>query len=153
MLGSTLLAVTAPQGSVAQPRLRHSARGEAAAPPDSARLNRRLHRLGEVRVRALGPEQFAVGSTRMVLDSAELAQYRGGSVAEVLQARTPLALKNYGPGNLATIALRGTSAQHTAVLWNGLNIMLPTLGQNDFALLPLAATTRVAIQPGPAAAL
>ncbi len=116
-------------------------------------MSRRLHRLGEVRVRALGPEQFAVGSTRVVLDSAVLAQYQGSSVAEVLAARTPLALKNYGPGQLATIALRGTSAQHTAVLWQGLNIMLPTLGQTDFALLPVGANTRVSIQPGPAAAL
>ena len=124
-----------------------------AAPPDSARLAHRLHRLTEVRVQAIGPERFAVGSRRLELDSAVLAQYRGATLAEVLQARTPLVLKNYGPGQLATIALRGTSAQHTAVLWNGLNIMLPTLGQNDFALLPLAASTRVAIQPGPAAAL
>ena len=120
---------------------------------DSARLSRRLHRLGEVRVRAVGPERFAVGSTRTELDSAVLAQYRGSSLAEVLQARTPLSLKYYGPGQLATIALRGTSAQHTAVLWNGLNIMLPTLGQTDFALLPVGANTRVSIQPGPAAAL
>ena len=126
---------------------------QLAAPPDSARLARRLHRLAEVRVRAIGPERFAVGSRQLVLDSAVLAQYRGATLADVLQARTPLALKNYGPGQLATIALRGTSAQHTAVLWNGLNIMLPTLGQNDFALLPVGATTRVAIQPGPAAAL
>ena len=106
-----------------------------------------------MRVRAVGPERFAVGSTRVELDSAVLAQYRGSSLAEVLQARTPLALKYYGPGQLATIALRGTSAQHTAVLWNGLNIMLPTLGQTDFALLPAGANTRVSIQPGPAAAL
>ena len=126
---------------------------QTAAPADSVRLSQRLHRLGEVRVRAVGPERFAVGSRRLELDSAVLSQYRGASLVEVLQARTPLALKSYGPGQLATIALRGTSAQHTAVLWNGLNIMLPTLGQNDFALLPLAATTRVAIQPGPAAAL
>ena len=124
-----------------------------AAPPDSARLARRPQRLAEVRVRALRPERFAVGSRRLDIDSAALAQYRGGSVADVLQARTPLALKNYGPGQLATIALRGTSAQHTAVLWNGLNIQLPTLGQNDFNLLPAGATTRVAVQPGPAAAL
>ncbi|OGX84243.1 hypothetical protein BEN47_16445 [Hymenobacter lapidarius] len=125
----------------------------AQAPPDSARLSQRLLRLPEVRVRAIGPERFAVGSRRLELDSAVLAQYRGGNLADVLQARTPIALKNYGPGQLATIALRGTSAQHTAVLWNGLNIMLPTLGQNDFALLPVGATTRVSIQPGPAAAL
>ena len=125
----------------------------STAPPDSAHLSQRQHRLSEVRVRAVGPERFAVGSRRLELDSAVLSQYRGGNLADVLQARTPLALKNYGPGQLATIALRGTSAQHTAVLWNGLNIMLPTLGQNDFALLPVGATTRVAVQPGPAAAL
>ncbi|ALW84612.1 hypothetical protein AUC43_05640 [Hymenobacter sedentarius] len=125
----------------------------AAAPLDSAQLSRRQHRLGEVRVRAVGPERFAVGSQKIELDSAVLAQYRGATLADVLQARTPLAMKSYGPGQLATIALRGTSAQHTAVLWNGLNIMLPTLGQNDFSLLPVGATTRVAVQPGPAAAL
>ena len=123
------------------------------APPDSLRPGPWRLRLAEVRVRAVGPERFAVGSRRMELDSAVLAQYRGATLADVLQTRTPLALKNYGPGQLATIALRGTSAQHTAVLWNGLNIMLPTLGQNDFNLLPVGATTRVAIQPGPAAAL
>lgn len=122
-------------------------------PSDSARLTGHQHRLPAVQVRAVGPERFAVGSRRLTLDSAALSQFRGGSLADVLQARTPLVLKNYGPGQLATIALRGTSAQHTAVLWNGLNIMLPTLGQNDFALLPVGATTQIAVQPGPAAAL
>ena len=102
-----------------------------------------------MRVRAVGPERFAVGSRRLELDSAVLAQYRGGTWPTCCRPARPLALKNYGPGQLATIALRGTSAQHTAVLWNGLNIMLPTLGQNDFALLPVGATTRVSLQPGP----
>ncbi|WP_375416988.1 TonB-dependent receptor plug domain-containing protein [uncultured Hymenobacter sp.] len=123
------------------------------AAPDSARLSQRQHRLAEVRVQAIRPERFAVGTRRLTLDSATLSQFRGASLADALLARTPLALKSYGPGQLATIALRGTSAQHTAVLWNGLNIQLPTLGQNDFALLPVGATTRVAVQPGPAAAL
>ena len=121
--------------------------------PDSGRLSRRRQYLSEVRVRAVAPSQFAVGSRRQELDSAALSQARGGTVAEALQARTPLYLKSYGPGQLASISMRGTSAQHTAVLWNGLNIMLPTLGQNDFALLPLGAGTRLAVQPGPAAAL
>jgi vitamin B12 transporter len=149
LLTGALLALPAAGGAWAQA----PASPAGSAPADSARLSRRPYRLGEVRVRAVGPERFAVGSTRTVLDSAVLAQYRGSSLAEVLQARTPLALKYYGPGQLATIALRGTSAQHTAVLWNGLNITLPTLGQTDFALLPVGASTRVSIQPGPAAAL
>lgn len=149
-LAGVLLALPAAGGAWAQVSAGPAGR---SAPADSARLSRHPHRLGEVHVRAMGPERFAVGSTRTELDSAVLAQYRGSSLAEVLQARTPLALKYYGPGQLATIALRGTSAQHTAVLWNGLNIMLPTLGQTDFALLPVGASTRVSIQPGPAAAL
>jgi vitamin B12 transporter len=123
------------------------------APPDSARLSRRLHRLAEVHVRAIGPERFATGSRHYAADSATLSQYRDGTVAELLQDRTPLYIKSYGPGQLASISIRGTSAQQTAVLWNGLNIMLPTLGQNDFALLPAGANTRLAVQPGPAAAL
>jgi len=126
------------------------ASAQGISPADTMR--RRVHELPAVQVRAAGPERFAVGSRQLVLDSAVLAQYRGRNLADVLLARTPLALKSYGPGQLATIALRGTSAQHTAVLWNGLNIMLPTLGQNDFSLLPVGAATRVAIQPGPAAA-
>ena len=150
LLAGVLLALPTAGGAWAQAPAEPAGR---PAPADSARLGRRPHRLGEVRVRAIGPERFAVGSTRTALDSAVLAQYRGSSLAEVLQARTPLALKYYGPGQLATIALRGTSAQHTAVLWNGLNIALPTLGQTDFALLPMGASTRVSIQPGPAAAL
>ena len=123
------------------------------APPDSARLSRRVHRLAEVRVRAVGPERFAVGSRHHEADSITLSQFRGGTVAELLQERTPMYIKNYGPGQLASISIRGTSAQHTAVLWNGLNITLPTLGQNDFALLPVGANTRLTVQPGPAAAL
>ena len=88
-------------------------------------------------VRAVDPGRFATGSRRYEADSATLSQYRDGTVAELLQDRTPLYIKSYGPGQLASISIRGTSAQHTAVLWNGLNIMLPTLGQNDFALLPV----------------
>ncbi|GAA4503997.1 TonB-dependent receptor plug domain-containing protein [Hymenobacter ginsengisoli] len=131
----------------------------AASPAASAQtrpadtLTTRAHRLPEARVRAVRPERFAVGSQRVELDSAVLAQYRGGTAADVLGSRLGLYLKNYGPGQLATISLRGTSAQHTAVLWNGLNIALPTLGQNDLALLPISGNTQLAVQAGPAAAL
>jgi iron complex outermembrane receptor protein len=122
------------------------------ARPDTL-LSERQNRLPEARVRAVRPERFAVGSQRLELDSAVLAQYRGGTVADVLGARSDLYIKNYGPGQLATISLRGTAAQHTAVLWNGLNIALPTLGQNDLALLPISGNTQLAVQAGPAAAL
>ncbi|MVN75844.1 TonB-dependent receptor [Hymenobacter sp. HMF4947] len=121
--------------------------------PGRDTLTTRAHRLPEAQVRAVRPERFAVGSRRLEVDSAVLAQYRGGTATDVLGSRLGLYIKNYGPGQLATISLRGTSSQHTAVLWNGLNIMLPTLGQNDLSLLPISGNTQLSVQPGPAAAL
>ena len=109
--------------------------------------------LPDVRVQGVRLNRFAVGSRVLTLDSTALAPYRTGTLTDVLSARTPLYLKNYGPGQLSTITMRGTAAQHTAVLWNGFNIMLPTLGQTDFALLPVSGNTQIDVQPGPAAGL
>lgn len=116
--------------------------------PDSIRTQN----LPSVRVPGLRPDRFAVGSRRFTLDSLALTTYRTGTLADVLSARTALHLKNYGPGQLASITMRGTSARHTAVLWNGFNINLPSLGEADFALLTISGTTQVDIQPGPASA-
>lgn len=128
------------------PRLAAYAQQPVAAPADTALL------LPAVRIEATRPDRFAVGSRLQVLDSATLATYRGQTLADALGAQTTIYLKNYGPGQLASIAMRGTSARHTAVLWNGLNINLPTLGEADFALLPTTGATRVTVQPGPAGA-
>ncbi|TGD81408.1 TonB-dependent receptor [Hymenobacter wooponensis] len=111
-----------------------------------------VQQLPSVRVTGLRLDRFAVGSRRLVLDSLALNTYQTGTLADVLSARTTLYIKNYGPGQLASISLRGTTARHTAVLWNGFNINLPSLGEADFALLPVSGATQVVIQPGPASA-
>lgn len=128
-----------------------AARAQALRPPDT--LTTRAHRLPEARVWAVRPSRFAVGTSQWAVDSLALSQYRTGTVADVLAARTPAYIKNYGPGQLASISLRGTAARHTAVLWNGFNINLPTLGEADFNLLPLNGLRDIVVQPGPAAAL
>jgi vitamin B12 transporter len=128
------------------------ARAQQPAPDSTRRLNQVQH-LPAVRIQAIQPSRFAVGSRLTTVDSVALAQYRGGTVADVLAARTPIYIKNYGPGQLASISIRGTSARHTAVLWNGLNISLPSLGEADFALFPTNGATQVQVQHGPASAL
>ena len=130
-----------------------TARAQTTPAPYPDTLTTRAHSLPEARVRAVRPERFAVGSTQWVIDSLALNQYRTGTVADVLATRTPAYIKNYGPGQLASISLRGTAARHTAVLWNGFNINLPTLGESDFNLLPLNSLRDIVVQPGPAAAL
>ncbi|MBC6606277.1 TonB-dependent receptor [Hymenobacter sp. BT188] len=122
-----------------------------SSPSDSSQLST-VQVLPDVRVQAARPGRFAVGSRLTTIDSLALTQYRTGTLTDVLAARTPLFIKNYGPGQLSSITIRGTSARHTAVLWNGFNINLPSLGEADFALLPAGGNTRVDVQHGPAGA-
>ncbi len=133
--------------------------GVGAIPPALAQPNATLpdslgvRSLSAVTVRAITPERFLAGQKRQTIDSTTLLQFRFGSLTDLLTFNTPLAFKNYGPGQLATVAFRGTSANHTAVLWNGININQPNLGQSDFSTLPVAGFDRLAVQYGSSASV
>ncbi|WP_400193439.1 TonB-dependent receptor [Hymenobacter sp. B81] len=132
----------------AAPGLLSAAAAQAQSVRDTAR-----HVLPTVQVQAARPARYAAGSHFTSLDSTVLAAYQGGTVAEALSARTPLYLKTYGPGQLASLSIRGTSARHSTVLWHGFSLNFATLGEADLALLPAAGLARVDVQHGPAAAL
>ena len=107
--------------------------------------------LSAVTVRAISPERFLAGQKVQRIDSITLHQFQFSSLTDLLALNTPLAFKNYGPGQLATVSFRGTSANHTAVLWNGININQPNLGQTDFSTLPVAGFNTLAVQYGSSA--
>ena len=109
--------------------------------------------LSAVTVRAIAPERFLAGQKIQRIDSATLRQFQFGSLIDLLSLNTPIAFKNYGPGQLATVAFRGTSASHTAVLWNGININQPNLGLTDFSTLPVAGFDRLSVQYGSSASV
>ncbi len=109
--------------------------------------------LSAVTVRATLPERFLAGQKMQRVDSTTLLQFRFGLLTDLLQFNTPLAFKNYGPGQLATVSFRGTSANHTAVLWNGVDINQPNLGQTDFSTLPVAGFDRLLVQYGSSASV
>ncbi len=109
--------------------------------------------LSAVTVRAIAPERFLAGQKLQRIDSATIRQFQFGSLTDLLAFNTPLAFKNYGPGQLATVSFRGTSASHTAVLWNGININQPNLGQSDFSTLPVAGFDRLSVQYGSSASV
>ncbi|MCX2738456.1 TonB-dependent receptor plug domain-containing protein [Pontibacter anaerobius] len=110
------------------------------------------HQLLTVEVFGKPAEVYAAGSRVVQVDSAFLSTYSSGSLAEALQARTPIYFKSYGASGSSTVAFRGTNASQTAVLWNGLHIVPATLGQADFSTLPLSGLGEVAVQHGAAAA-
>lgn len=107
--------------------------------------------LCEVTVTAIKPERFMVGQKVREPDSSMLAQNRFNTLAGFLQFQSPVAFRSYGAGQAATISFRGTSPNHTAVLWNGVNINMPALGQSDFSTLPVTGFDEMAIQYGSAA--
>lgn len=109
--------------------------------------------LDPVLVRGFVPQKFMSGLKIQRIDSAALAQLRFQNISDVLSAFTPIAFRNYGPGQLSTASFRGTSANHTAVLWNGLNINAPTLGQTDFSTIPVAGFDELSVQYGSAASI
>jgi vitamin B12 transporter len=70
-----------------------------------------------------------------------------------LQETSPIFIRQYGAGMLASPSFRGTSAGHTAIFWNGLPINSPSLGQSDLSILPIAGVDQVAIHFGNGGAL
>lgn len=104
--------------------------------------------LASATVIGYAPERFLAGQKYRKIDTSTVRQFQFRSLGELLNYSTPLAIRNYGPGQLATIAFRGTSALHTAVLWNGLNINQPTLGQTDFSSIAMAGFEEIGIQYG-----
>ena len=122
------------------------------ARPAIARQDTTAYRLRGVEVFGKPAEVYAAGSRVITLDSSYLRTYNSSSLADVLQARTPVYFKSYGVSGLSSASFRGTNASQTAVLWNGLNIGLPTLGQSDFSTLPLSGIGDVSVQTGSAGA-
>lgn len=57
-------------------------------------------------------------------------------------------VKSYGLGSSATTSIRGGSAGHTQVMWNGLAIQNPMLGQLDFSLIPIGFVDDLSIAFG-----
>ena len=57
------------------------------------------------------------------------------SLTDVLNRETPIYFKQNGYGMVSSASFRGTTAQQTAVVWNGININSQLTGQTDFNTL------------------
>jgi len=103
--------------------------------------------LGQVEVRA--EIQKGVGNLRKEkIDSLTLSSYKTQSLSELVQQNSNVFLKSNGPGGLATASFRGTTANHTLVLWNGFPINGPQLGQVDFSVIPVFFMDYVSLSVG-----
>jgi vitamin B12 transporter len=106
-----------------------------------------------VLVRGFKPEHFMVGYRLIEMDSSWQKYNQSTQLSEFLSFFSPAVFRISGAGQLSTIGLRGTSAQHTAVVWNGININSPSLGLSDFSTLPLIGADQIKIQMGSTASV
>jgi iron complex outermembrane receptor protein len=70
------------------------------------------------------------------------------SLSNLLRNESPVFIKDYGPGMLSTITQRGLGANHTNLLWEGINIQNPMLGLNDLSIIPIHAFSSIYILSG-----
>ncbi|WP_372638458.1 TonB-dependent receptor, partial [Fodinibius sp.] len=83
-----------------------------------------------------------------VIDSTRLSLLHTQSIGETLSLQSSLFIKNNGPGGMATASQRGLSSEQIQVLWEGIPINSPTLGQADLSLLPTSFFSGVQVSSG-----
>ncbi|HEY9101611.1 TonB-dependent receptor domain-containing protein [Chitinimonas sp.] len=89
-----------------------------------------------------------------VLDRETLDHYRGESLADILPMQPGAQIiSNGGPGKATSVFLRGTNAQHTLLLIDGVRYGSATLGSAAIQHLPLDQIERIEILRGPAASM
>ncbi len=93
-------------------------------------------KIHEVQISAKRPiDEIGIVITK--IDSTILKVSESENLSELLSENTTVFVKSEGRGALATVSFRGTSASHTDVLWNGMSVKSPMLGEVDFSQIPI----------------
>jgi len=83
------------------------------------------------------------------VDSLQLIESVNSDLGMLLTEYTPVFVKSEGRGALATVSFRGTATSHTNVLWNGISLQSPMLGQVDFSTIPAYLSDNIELFAGP----
>jgi vitamin B12 transporter len=86
-------------------------------------------------------------------DSLERMRNMSRNLSGMLSSEGYVFIKNYGPGALATLSLRGGNASHTAVVWEGFNINSSMNGVSDLSLVPFGLFENTTIEHGAVSSL
>ena len=80
--------------------------------------------------------------------SEEDLQKNSTNISEVLRFQSPVYIKENGRGMVSSPSFRGTTAQQTAFVWNGININSLFLGQSDMNNIGLFTADQLRIKSG-----
>jgi iron complex outermembrane receptor protein len=91
--------------------------------------------LEQVTVKGSRQSALIVGHPIESVDSADRLLMPAGTLADLVSGMPSLHIKNYGSGTLTTVSMRGTSANHTGLVWNGIPITPPNIGYPDLSFV------------------
>lgn len=92
-------------------------------------------------------KRFSTGQILRNISSAQLKD-SPGTLTDILEQNTSIFFKQNGYGMVSSPAFRGTTAQQTAVVWNGFNINSQFNGQTDFNTLLVDGFDEISVRPG-----
>jgi len=101
----------------------------------------------EVKVFGKQPIEEA-GTITTHIDTLVLQMLKTQTISELLSSYTPVFIKSYGRGSIATASFRGTAPSHTQVYWNGVKLNSPMRGDVDFSLFPVYFIDDLSLQHG-----
>lgn len=106
-----------------------------------------IQKLEEVFVVDRQIQRFSTGQLLQDISSSTLRD-SPGTLTDLLQQNTPIFLRQNGYGMVSSPSFRGTTAQQTAVVWNGFNINSQLNGQTDFNTLLVDGFDELSVRPG-----
>jgi len=87
-------------------------------------------------------------SQNTIVLNDSLIENTTGTFTDFLQKNTPIYFKENGYGMVSSPAFRGTTAQQTGVLWNGIKVNSALLGQTDFNSISFKEYDNIVVKPG-----
>ena len=97
-------------------------------------------------------KNFTNSKLKQVLNDSIIARNQA-SLTSLLNFNSVIYFKENGLGMVASPSFRGSTAQQTAVIWNGININSQLNGQTDFNLISSNNFDNITIQSGGSSAI
>jgi len=109
--------------------------------------NDTVYQLQEVIVSDMQLRDFSGTQSTQSLNDSVIGK-SAASLTSLLQYNTVIYFKENGLGMVSSPSFRGTTAQQTAVIWNGININSQLNGQTDFNIFNVRDFNTVTVRAG-----
>ena len=109
--------------------------------------NDTIAQLDEVIISDTQLEEFSNTQSVQKLNDSVINR-NASSLTSLLQYNTVIYFKENGLGMVSSPSFRGTTAQQTAVIWNGININSQLHGQTDFNILNTRDFSSISVKAG-----